>query len=289
MQNISVVGPEMPSVEMPGRQEMPVRSDDQGAKASVGRVGIGDYCCALVCPCYLCEGCCSTYGAAIARSDRGDMLLGEHQVLGYITSVKETVVSYEWTVECYYETPSTEGGGGDTVYLQGASEKGTLVTVDRSVEPFVLLTSKQNVALSSEVCIDIDTSFRTEYEDARDNFYAARKKSLNHPAKVKGCKVKYRFGEHKYLPTLKGSQHIQWTSEPMPLPWWATNRYKRVAALTCCGPCWLYRIHQFMGLQVYTFRKTCTGFAGPQPVPGQEASTTPAAVVPASIERDGRM
>ena len=214
----------------------------------------GDYFAALL-PCYLC--CCSTYGGAVTN----ETLQGLPQVLDYVVRVKEDAVQYSWTIQCYhYETRTrfvteTDSEGRTRTRTETYRERvnthysachGRLATADVS-ETFVPATSKLNVALKSELDVRLTPDFMGAYSRARNQFYSVNRRDMHQDTH-----------ESFSVPSLVKAQRIQWVEGETPC--WATDACMYMSALLLMGPCWLYKMQAFMGMQAYTFHKSCGGW-----------------------------
>ena len=220
-------------------------------------------CCDYTSSLFPCYWCCSTFGRLTWHDSEedGDALVGLNSLIDYVVGVKEESVEYYWSVKCYHYLSDDKDSalGNFRVDTHWASVCGRLDSKDLS-ETFVPITSKQSIALKSKLDAELTPEFKLAYERARDQFLFAN----------------FRDSEcdfHESLlsvPGLKEAQAIQLVEgEP---PFWSNDTagggfmgcaLACCGGSFCCGPCYLYKMQESMGLQVYTFRKSCGGFAAP--------------------------
>jgi len=217
-------------------------------------------CCDYISSLFPCYWWFSTYGS-ISSQGSDDVLVGLSNVIDYVVGVKEEQVEYNWSVQCYHYKTVQHGdtSSKERVDTHEASMSGRLYSKDLS-ETFVPITSKQSIALESKLDAELTPDFKSVYDRRREQFFAAN------------CQDEYQenrpiYGDGLSAPGLKEAQAIQLV-EGKP-PFWSTDTaggcfmdcaLECCGASFCCGPCYLYKMQESMGMQVYTFRKSCSGF-----------------------------
>ena len=218
-------------------------------------------CCDYIGSLFPCYWCCSTFGCA-TQQDFDEALVGLNSLIDHVVSVKEAPVEYNWSVQCYHYKTVYHGdtSSKERVDTHKASICGRLESRDFS-ETFVPITSKRSIALKSKRDIELTPDFKSVYDRRREQFYAANCHDTYQEKVLDGLSV----------PGMKKEQAIQLVEgEP---PFWSTDTAGgsfmcitlRCGASFCCGPCYLYKVQETMGKQVYTFRKSCSGFMHDSP------------------------